>query len=94
MAPDEERSMPELCRFLGISITMYFNDHDPPHFHVRYNEHRGKFGIADLAMMDGDIPSIVTALVLEWANVHRMELAANWKSLKEDGSFKRIEPLI
>ena len=29
--------MPEISRFLGIIITMYYNDHNPPHFHVRYN---------------------------------------------------------
>ena len=37
--------MPELCRFLGILITMFYNDHAPPHFHVRYAKQKAVVGI-------------------------------------------------
>ena len=87
--------MPELCRFLGISILMYFNEHDPPHFHVRYNEYRAAFRIADLEQMaEGKLPPRIIALVLEWANLHRFELAANWRSLRDTGGYTKIEPLV
>lgn len=86
--------MPELSRFLGISILMYFNDHNPPHFHVRYDEYRAVFRIADLMMTDGRLPGRVTALVLEWANQHRQELLDNWNSIRESGEYETIEPLV
>jgi hypothetical protein len=87
-------ALPELSRFLGISIRMYFNDHDPPHFHVKYNDDRAVFRIRDLMMTKGKLPGRVTALVLEWANLHREELQANWESLKRDGVFSKIDPLV
>ncbi len=93
MAKDS-RVMPEICRFLGISILMYFNDHDPPHFHVRYNEYRAIFRIADLMMKDGKLPKRVIALVIEWANMHRPELLEDWNSLRENGTFNKIDPLV
>jgi hypothetical protein len=89
-----EIQMPELCRFLGISIRMYFNDHEPPHFHVQYNDFRAVFLIADLSLIDGFLPPRIVALVLEWANQHRFELAMNWREMRETGTFKRIEPLV
>ena len=85
--------MPELCRFLGISIYMYFNDHDPPHFHVKYNEYRASLSISELNVIDGLLPHRVLMLVIEWAFEHRNELMKNWLSIKENGSFQKIKPL-
>lgn len=48
--------MPEICRFLGIVITMYFNDHDPRHFHVRYGEYQATFAIDSLELLAGQVP--------------------------------------
>jgi len=45
--------MPEICRFLGIVISMYFDEHNPPHFHVTYNEHKALISIKTLNMLDG-----------------------------------------
>jgi hypothetical protein len=73
---------------------MYFNDHEPPHFHVQYNDFRAVFLIADLSLIDGFLPPRIVALVLEWANQHRFELAMNWREMRETGTFKRIEPLV
>jgi hypothetical protein len=48
--------MPEISRFFGIIITMYFNGHNPPHFHVRYNEHKAEIGIETLSLLAGKLP--------------------------------------
>jgi hypothetical protein len=86
--------MPEISRFFGIVIFMYFNDHDPPHFHVKYNEFRGKISINELKLIAGKLPKRVMALTLEWANEHRTELMENWETLKETGKYHTIEPLV
>jgi hypothetical protein len=86
--------MPEICRFLGISILMYFNEHNPPHFHVRYNEYRAVIGIHDLMLREGELPGRVMGLVLEWANLHRQELLENWDSIRSEGVFHKIDPLV
>jgi hypothetical protein len=86
--------MPEICRFLGIVITMYFNDHDPPHFHARYGESRATFAIDALKLLDGELPPRVVGLVAEWAAMHRFELRRNWTLLATEGKFRCIEPLV
>jgi hypothetical protein len=86
--------MPEICRFLGIVITMYFNDHAPPHFHVRYEDSRAIVRIDPLELREGKLPPRVLGLVIEWAELHQTELLENWTSLTTTGTFKRIEPLV
>ena len=86
--------MPEISRFLGIVITMYFNDHNPPHFHVRYEEFRAAIAIATLEIRDGELPRRVFELVVEWAEMHQAELIDNWTSLGKSGTFNRVAPLI
>lgn len=86
--------MPEISRFLGIVITMYFYDHDPPHFHVRYGDFRASFSIDALEVLDGQLPPRVLGLVAEWAALHRFELRRNWTLLAREGKFRRIAPLI
>jgi len=85
--------MPEISRFFGIVITMYFNDHEPPHFHVRYGEHRAAVGLDCFEFTQGSLPPRVTALVLEWAQLHLAELRDNWTCLKTQGTFTPIAPL-
>ena len=48
--------MPEICRFYGITIRMYFADHDPPHFHAFYGEHEAIIDLATLAVLAGSLP--------------------------------------
>lgn len=86
--------MPEISRFLGIQIFMYFNKHNPPHFHVQYNEYRASLEIASLGIMEGKLPSKVLGLVVEWAEEHQDELLENWNSIKESGEYHKIEPLV
>jgi hypothetical protein len=82
--------MPEICRFLGIIITMYFDEHNPPHFHVRYNDHRASIDITTLNIINGMLPARVRGLVVEWAELHGVELLQMW----ETKEFHSIEPLV
>jgi hypothetical protein len=66
--------MPEISRFLGIVISMYFDDHNPPHFHVRYNDFRAVMDIQSLNVVYGALPARVRAPVEEWAELNREEL--------------------
>ena len=86
--------MPEISRFLGIVISMNFRDNPPPHFHIRYNEHRGIFSISELRLLDGSLPPKVVDLVLEWAFAHRAELMANWDLAVAKKPLNKIEPLV
>jgi hypothetical protein len=87
--------MPEISRFLGIIIRMYFEavEHDPPHFHAYYGEYEAVFAIDSLEVIKGWVPARIRGLVVEWAEIHRKELQKNWNLLKED-KFKKIKPLV
>lgn len=82
--------MPEISRFLGIIISMYFDEHDPPHFHVRYNEYRASVSIRELNIVAGSLPAKVRGLVQEWAEIHGDELLHIWNT----GEFRKINPLV
>ena len=82
--------MPEICRFLGIVITMYFDDHNPPHFHIRYNDYRAVMDIAMLNIIAGTLPARVRGLVEEWAELHHDELTRMW----ETKEFHKVTPLV
>ena len=86
--------MPEISRFLGIVITMNFNDHNPPHFHVLYEEYRALIGIEPVELREGRLPPRVLGLVMEWGEMHQAELKENWTSLAAEGIFRRIAPLV
>jgi hypothetical protein len=86
--------MLELSRFLGIVIMMYFDDHNPPHFHVRYNDFRAIISIKNLTLLEGELPPRVLGLVMEWAELHKNELLENWDMVKETGKWFKIEPLV
>jgi hypothetical protein len=73
---------------------MYFDDHNPPHFHVRYNEYRALISIKDLSILEGKLPPRVVGLVMEWAELHRNELLENWNMAQEAGKWFKIEPLV
>ncbi len=85
--------MPEISRFFGIIIHMYFNEHNPPHFHVKYNDYRAKIDIETCGIIDGHLPPKVLALVVEWASIHQEELLKNWSDLLLEGKFNKINPL-
>jgi hypothetical protein len=84
--------LPEISRFYGITIKMFFIDseHNPPHFHAIYGEFVGEFDIRTLALIDGDLPVKAQSLVKEWAAEHKHELIEIWTSQ----SFRKISPLV
>jgi hypothetical protein len=81
--------MPEISRFYGVIIYMFFNDHNPPHFKVKYGEYEANILIANGSILDGDLPLSKFKLVNAWAEIHKDELLAMWTS-KE---FHKIKPL-
>ena len=85
--------MPQLSRFFGIIISMYFDDHDPPHFHARYNEFIAKIEIESLEVIKGELPSRVLGLVIEWAADHKEGLMKDWGLMKEGKPMLPISPL-
>jgi Domain of unknown function (DUF4160) len=85
--------MPEISRFFGILIKMYFYDHAPPHFHAEYQNFKAVFNIKTGRMIEGNFPHKQSAFVMAWSLLHQKELMANWKSLIEGKDAKKIDPL-
>ncbi len=85
--------MPRISEFFGIVIYMYYNDHNPGHFHAEYAESEGSFTIATLEALEGELPRRPRALVIEWASLHREELRANWQRARQGLPLHVIEPL-
>lgn len=85
--------MPEISRFFGIVIVMYYRDHAPPHFHAIYEEHGAQVRISPVSLLAGRLPPRVLALIVEWASRHEAELLANWDRLEKGRSLVRIPPL-
>lgn len=86
--------MPEISRFLGIIISMYFKEHAPPHFHAKYAGKRAAFSINDLKIIEGKLPKRIVSLVLEWAFEHRKELLEDWKRAQKHETLNKIKPLV
>lgn len=70
--------MPSICRFAGIVIYMYYNDHLPPHFHAQYSGQVMEVTISPVGILRGSLPSTQTRMVLDWAQRHQNELMTNW----------------
>jgi hypothetical protein len=85
--------MPCISQFFGMSIYIYYNDHAPPHFHVTYAEHEATILIDTLAIYSGALPRRARALALEWASLHREELAADWDLAQIGLPLNEISPL-
>jgi hypothetical protein len=81
--------MPEIARFYGIVIKLFFGDHPPPHFHAVYGEYVGLFDINTLEMIEGDLPRRAKKLVIEWAKSNQADLQAMWDSQE----FRKLPPL-
>ncbi len=85
--------MPEICRFFGIVIRMYFLDHAPPHFHAIYSGSEAQVRITPVGLLAGGLPPRALALVVEWATIHQSELLENWRRLHSDEPSATIAPL-
>ena len=85
--------MPRISVFYGIVIAMYFNDHDPPHFHALYGEDEGKFLIPSIDLLAGSLAPRASKLVADWASLHADALLLNWEKARNGLPLDRIEPL-
>jgi hypothetical protein len=85
--------MPEICRFYGIIIRMYFGDHAPPHIHVEYGSDQALIDIQTLAIFAGRLQPRAMGLVVEWASLHQQELMDFWNQAVNMQPLGRIEPL-
>ena len=85
--------MPEICRFLGIVVAMYYEDHVPPHFHARYAGRRARFAFGPVRLLGGNLSPRVIGLIMEWAAMHERELFEDWELARRGRSLKRIKPL-
>ena len=84
--------MPEISRFLGIVITMFYREHGPPHFHASYGEYNIVVSILD-GVVSGTFPRRALRLVLEWFELHKNELKENWELAQQRKPLNRIAPL-
>lgn len=85
--------MPELSRFYGIIIRMYFDEHPPTHFHAYYQEAQAVVSIETLEVVRGALPGRARILVTEWALAHRDELRDNWTRAEQGAPLVPIDPL-
>ncbi len=81
--------MPEIVRFYGIIIKLFFGDHSPPHFHAVYSEYNALFNIETLEMIEGDLPPRAKQMVIEWAKMYQKELIEMWNNQE----FRKLPPL-
>ena len=85
--------MPEVCRFYGIVISIYYNDHGPPHFHARYGSDQTMIAMDSLTVLQGRLPPRAHGLVIEWAASRNPELRAAWAAARRMDTMGRIAPL-
>ena len=84
--------MPEISRFYGSVIDMYIADHNPPHFHIWYDDYKATMTITD-GIVTGSLPRRAIKMVYEWLDLHKEELMENWERLSNRESANKIEPL-
>jgi len=85
--------MPTISAFYGIIIQMFFRDHAPPHFHVKYAEYKAIIDIQNLSLMEGHLPRRALNLVLDWAELHQGELLTDWDLCQNMEQPAPIAPL-
>lgn len=72
---------------------MFYNDHEPAHFHAIYGEYRALFRIDPVQVIEGVLPRRAQSLVVDWASMHQIELRDNWRRARERQPLSRIDPL-
>jgi hypothetical protein len=86
-------ALQEVSRFFGMVISLRYDEQMPPHFHVRYGEHRAIVALDTMRLIDGFLSPRVLGFICEWSAVHRSELIRNWWRSMEGRSLLAIEPL-
>lgn len=85
--------MPEISRFFGMVILMYWDEHNPPHFHVRYGDDRAVINIKSLELMEGSLSRRALNMILDWAELHQQQLLEDWDLCQQSLLPNKIEPL-
>jgi hypothetical protein len=86
--------MPEISLFYGIRITMYYDDHNPPHFHAEYAGKKAIVDILNVKIIKGFLPSRQIKFVIAWCEIHKDELMQNWELSKDAKPLNKINPLM
>ena len=84
--------MPTISMFYGVIITMYYQDHNPPHVHVKYQNNKALVS-AEGEIVDGTLPKKQLRLVQAWIELHRDEILANWELAQNKHELYKIDPL-
>jgi len=85
--------MPIISNFYGIVIYMFFREHNPPHFHAKYQDYEVQIAIENLQILKGTLPPKAIGLVMEWAMLHQTELIDNWQRMNRGEQWNKIEPI-
>ncbi len=85
--------MPSISSFYGITIYIYYNDHNEPHLHAIYGEYKGFISINSGVLLEGSLPPSAKKLIKEWIEKHTNELKEDWELAKEHKKLKKIAPL-
>jgi hypothetical protein len=85
--------VPELARFYGIVIRMYYLDHAPPHFHAFYSGAEAVIEIGHLSVLAGELPPRALGLTFEWASLHQGDLTRAWDLARQQQPLPAIDPL-
>ena len=85
--------MPEISRFFGIIVRMFYDEHNPPHFHAEYSGNKAIFDFGGNVLKGSLSSTTATKLVREWIDLHVSELEEDWELAKENRKLKKIEPL-
>ena len=85
--------MPTISRFLGIVIAMFYDDHEPPHFHARAADGAAKVQIDTLEVIESTLGRRQLRFVLAWAELHQGELLEDWRLARAGETLQQIEPL-
>lgn len=84
--------MPTISMFYGIIISMFNDEHNPPHFHANYQDNEGVFNMEG-ELIEGEMPRRQQKFIAAWAEIHKDELLANWELAKKNQKLFRIDPL-
>lgn len=87
------RFMPTISRFFGVMIQMFYNDHNSPHFHIKYGDDQALISIIDFALLSGNLPPKALGMVVEWASIHQSELLQNWDLARNNLPLLPVPPL-
>ena len=85
--------MPELSRFFGIVIGVFYREHGRPHFHAVYGEFEAVIDIETGEVISGKLPKRALGLISEWQDAHKAELGESWELAREHKTLKKIPPL-